>query len=163
MQFSIRPVRSADAQEIAAIYRPIVEETTISFEELAPDAAEIARRIASISASHPWLVAQDDGGIAGYAYASRHRERSAYRYSVDVSVYVAQEARGRGVASALYKALFTRLRELEFHRAFAGIALPNEPSVTLHQRFGFTPVGIYSEVGLKFGRWLDVYWCQRSV
>lgn len=163
MQLHIRAVRSGDAERIADIYRPIVEETTISFEEVAPDGAEIARRIAAGSQSYPWLVAEHDGTVLGYAYASRHRERSAYRYSVDVSVYVAQGARGRGVAGALYQALFARLRDLEFHRAFAGIALPNEASLKLHERFGFAPVGIYKEVGRKFGRWLDVYWCQRSL
>ena len=159
----VRPAALTDADALAAIYRPIVEATTISFEEVAPDGAEFARRLAHTMQTHPWLVAETERGVVGYAYASRHRERSAYRFSVDVSVYVAEHARGNGIATALYTELFKRLSALGFHRAFAGIALPNEASVQLHHRFGFEPVGIYKEVGRKFGRWLDVYWCQKAI
>lgn len=163
MQFTIRPAALTDAHDFAAIYRPIVESTTISFEEEAPDAPEFSRRISAVTTLYPWLVAQDARDVFGFAYASRHRERSAYRYSVDVSVYVAQDARGHGIATALYEALFACLHELGFHRAFAGVALPNDASVRLHERFGFEPVGIYKEVGFKFGRWIDVYWCQKAL
>lgn len=163
MQFQLRPVSAGDAAQIAEIYRPVVEETTISFEEIAPDAAEISRRIAEIAAFYPWLVAESGGDVLAYAYASRHRERPAYRYSVDVSVYVSERSRRCGVAAALYEALFTQLRESNFHRAFAGIALPNDASVKLHERFGFEPVGVYEEVGRKFDRWLDVLWCQKTI
>jgi L-amino acid N-acyltransferase YncA len=163
MQFTIRAAHLSDAGSIAAIYRPLVECTAISFEEAAPDGPEMARRLAEITRHYPWLVAQQDGALLGYAYANRHRERAGYRYSVDVSVYVAQDARGKGIGSALYGALFKELRTQDFHRAFAGIALPNDASVALHHRFGFEPVGVYKEVGFKFGKWLDVYWCQRSI
>ena len=160
---TIRAVTLDDASSVAEIYRPVVEQTTISFEETAPDAAEIARRIASITASYPWLAACAGGRVLGYAYAGQHRERAGYRYSVDVSVYVAQDARGRSVGTLLYARLFEILRERKFHRAFAGITLPNDASVALHRRFGFREVGIYHEVGYKFGRWLDVMWCERAI
>lgn len=163
MHYSIRAATIDDAAAVAEIYRPIVESTTISFEETAPGADEIARRIHETTRTHPWLIAQSGEGVAGYAYGSRHRERSAYRYSVDVSVYVAQTARRCGIGAALYEALFVRLRELGFHRAFAGIALPNEASIRLHRRCGFEPVGIYKEVGRKFDRWLDVSWWQKAL
>lgn len=163
MRYSIRPVTPDDAPAVAEIYRPIVESTTISFEETPPDAAEIARRIQETTRTYPWLVAQSGEGVVGYAYGSRHRERSAYRYSVDVSVYVVQTARRCGVGAALYEALFARLRDLGFHRAFAGIALPNEASIALHRRLGFEPVGVYKEVGRKFGVWLDVSWWQKTL
>jgi phosphinothricin acetyltransferase len=164
MQAVIRPVELSDAAAIAAIYRPIVDSTIISFEEDAPGTEEMSRRIAAITAaSYPWLAAEKDGQVKGYAYACRHRERAAYRYSVDVSVYVAQDARNAGIASALYETLFAQLAQRGFHRAFAGIALPNQASIALHRRFGFEPVGIYKEVGRKFDRWLDVSWWQKAL
>lgn len=163
LNVTLRPVCAHDAKAIAVIYQPIVESTSISFEDVAPDETEITRRIGQSAGTYPWLVAEIDGEVCGYAYASHHRERAAYRYSVDVSVYVAEHARGRGIASALYAALFERLTQLGFHRAFAGIALPNEASMAIHRRFGFEPVGIYREVGFKFGEWLDVYWCQKAL
>jgi phosphinothricin acetyltransferase len=163
MQTEIRTVRPDDAYGIAEIYRPIVETTTISFEEVAPGEREIAQRIAHVTQAYPWLVAECDGRLAGYAYASRHRDRAAYRYSVDVSVYVAAGARRSGIASKLYAGLFADLTRLGFHRAFAGVALPNDASIALHERFGFEPVGVYKEVGWKFGRWLDVAWWQKAL
>jgi L-amino acid N-acyltransferase YncA len=160
---AIRSAGTEDAHAIAEIYRPIVESTAISFEETAPDDAQMARRIAETTAAYPWLLAESNGAVFGYAYAGRHRERSAYRYSVDVSVYLAEEARGRGIGSALYAELFKQLQQRGFHRAFAGIALPNEASIALHRRFGFELVGVYKEVGRKFDRWIDVAWWQRAV
>lgn len=160
---AIRAATYDDAEAVAAIYRPLVTETTISFEEEPPDAQEMARRIAHTTDSYPWLVARRDGAIAGYAYAHRHRERSAYRFSVEVSVYVAQEARGKGIARALYSELFARLSERGFHNAFAGIALPNDASVALHERSGFVKIGVFEEIGFKFGRWIDVAWYQRPL
>jgi L-amino acid N-acyltransferase YncA len=159
----IRPVEPSDAGEIATIYRPIVECSTISFEEHAPDEREMARRIAHVTQTYPWLVAVQGERLAGYAYASRHRERECYRYSVDVSVYVAPHARKAGIARALYETLFIRLAQLGFHRAFAGIALPNDASLALHRACGFEPVGVYKEVGWKFGSWVDVAWFGRAL
>ena len=159
----IRLATSADAEAIAAIYRPIVAATAISFETVPPDAAEIARRIAATLEIAPWLVYQDGSGIAGYAYGSRHRERAAYQWSVDVSVYVGEGSRRRGIGSTLYQALFPLLRLQGFYAAHAGITLPNPASVALHEAVGFRPVGIYRGVGYKLGAWHDVGWWQLSL
>ncbi|MFY9718674.1 MAG: arsinothricin resistance N-acetyltransferase ArsN1 family B [Candidatus Cybelea sp.] len=159
----IRSATPNDAHALAEIYRPIVEHTTISFELEAPNEAEMRARIVQIAPPYPWLVAVDGGRVSGYAYASRHRARAAYASSVDVSVYVDDVARGKGIGRALYGALFTELAQTgAFHRAFAGIALPNDSSVAFHKSFDFELVGIYREVGFKFGRWIDVAWWQRS-
>ncbi len=163
MEVSVRQAAVTDAQAIAEIYRPVVESTTISFEVTAPNDAEIARRIVETMRAYPWLVAEHGPNVVGYAYASRHRERPCYRFSVDVSVYVAPGARRRGLARLLYTQLFARLSREGFHRAFAGITLPNDASVALHRGLGFEPVGVYKEVGRKFEQWLDVSWWQRAL
>jgi phosphinothricin acetyltransferase len=143
---------------MAAIYAPIVRDTTISFEVEPPTPQEMARRIATTLATHPWLVAEQEGRVIGYAYAGRHRDRAAYRWSVDVSAYIDERARRSGAGRALYEKLIAILKRQGFHAAFAGIALPNEPSVGLHEAAGFRPVGIYKEVGFKQGQWRDVGW-----
>jgi phosphinothricin acetyltransferase len=157
----IRSATAADAAAILAIYAPIVRDTIISFETEVPTVHEIADRIDTTLKTHPYLVAEVSGVMAGFAYASQHRARSAYRWSADVTVYVAAEARRLGVARALYGRLLPMLAERQFHAAFAGIALPNPASVGLHEAMGFVPVGIYREVGFKFGQWCDVGWWQR--
>jgi L-amino acid N-acyltransferase YncA len=147
-----------DAAACAAIYAPHVVPGPASFEEQPPDAGEVARRIRS---AHAWLVAEDgDGTIAGYAYAAPHRDRAAYRWAVDVAAYVADGHQGRGVGRALYAALLADLRERGFKTACAGIALPNDASVALHERSGFEPVGVYRQIGFKAGKWRDVGWWQ---
>jgi phosphinothricin acetyltransferase len=151
---------SRDAAACAAIYAPHVEGSPVSFEERAPDAAEMAARIRRYAASHAWLVAERGGEVVGYAYATAFNERPAYRWSASVSVYVAEEARGQGVGRALYEALFERLRERGFHMACAGITLPNEASVGLHESLGFERAAQLKEVGHKFGRWLDLVFVQ---
>ena len=113
--------------------------------------------------NYPYLIATKDNAVIGYAYASQHRTRAAYRHSVDVSVYIAKSARRCGVGRQLYEQLFAELANQRFHAAFAGIALPNESSVALHEAMGFVPVGIYKGVGRKFGRWHDVGWWQRLI
>lgn len=132
----------------------------ISFELKAPDEAEMARRMAAYSASHAWLVAEVDGAVAGYAYGSPHRERAAYASSCDVAVYVDPAHARQGLGRALYAELLPLLAA-RYHAAFAGIALPNEASIGLHQAMGFVPVGVYREVGWKLGGWRDVGWWQR--
>jgi L-amino acid N-acyltransferase YncA len=161
----IRDASACDAAAVAVIYRPIVERTTISFELDAPSEAEMRSRMVEITRHYPWLVAIDDRKrITGYAYASPHRKRAAYASSVDVSAYVDEAARRHGIGRALYTELFARLVQTGmFHQAFAGIALPNDASIAFHQRLGFEPVGIYREVGYKFGRWIDVSWWQREI
>ena len=157
----IRLATPQDAGAIDAIYDPVVAETAISFEEEPPGAAVMAQRISEGSAFAPWLVdAEAQGRVQGYAYASKHRDRAAYRWSVDVAVYVAPDQRGRGVGRALYTSLFALLRLQGFCAAHAGIALPNPASVALHERMGFKPVGIYRAVGYKLGVWRDVGWWQ---
>jgi L-amino acid N-acyltransferase YncA len=159
----IRFARVEDAAEITAIYRPYVEGTVISFELTPPDDADMAGRIARVIAELPWLVCEEAGAIVGYAYASRHRDRAAYRWSVDTSVYVHEAQRRRGLGHALYTELLVRLRDQGYYTAYAGITLPNAASVALHERFGFEPVGIYRKAGFKLGRWWDVGWWQKPL
>lgn len=155
----IRLARVDDAAEIAAIYRPYVTDAVTSFEIEAPSAAEMASRIESTLSFAPWLVwTGAGGGPIGYAYASRHRERAAYQWSVDVTVYIHAEHHRRGVGRTLYAALFTLLRLQGFYTAHAGVTLPNPASVALHESLGFRPVGVYPAVGWKFGAWRDVGW-----
>jgi L-amino acid N-acyltransferase YncA len=149
-----------DATACAAIYAPFVTDGWISFELDPPDEAEMARRMAKYAESHGWLVAERDGTVAGYAYGSPHRERAAYASSCDVAVYVDPAHARRGIGRALYGELLPLLAQ-RYHAAFAGIALPNEASIGLHEAMGFTPVGIYREVGWKCGGWRDVGWWQR--
>ncbi len=156
--FSLRPASPSDGSAFAAIYGPIVRDTAISFETEPPSAEVMAERVARLLPTHPWIVAEWDGRILGYAYAGPHRERPAYRWSVDVTPYVHEDARGQGVGRALYGALIAILGLQGFRSAFAGIALPNPQSIGLHQAMGFEPVGTYRDVGFKFGRWRDVSW-----
>ncbi len=156
----IRPATLSDAAQIAAIYAPYCDETPISFELSAPSEEEIAARISRIGARYPWLVLEDEGAIAGYAYGSQHRERAAYQWSVDVTVYVSPRFHRRGVGRALYTTLFRMLALQGFYRAHAGITLPNAGSVGLHEAMGFEPVGVYRNVGYKLGKWHDVGWYQ---
>lgn len=157
-------IRNADPQRdaaaCAAIYAPHVEGSPVSFEERAPDAGEMAARIERYAATHLWLVAEREGEVAGYAYATAFNERPAYRWSTSVSVYVGEGARRRGVGRDLYEALFERLRERGFRMACAGITLPNEASVALHEGLGFERVGVNREIGWKAGAWRDVAWYQ---
>jgi L-amino acid N-acyltransferase YncA len=155
----IRPADVDDAAGIAAVYRPYVTDSVASFETVAPDAAELARRMLA-PPRLPWLVACRDGGVVGYAYAGRHRSRDAYRWAVDCSVYLAADERGAGTGRALYGRLLPELSGLGYVSAYAGIALPNPASVGLHTALGFTPVGTYRAVGFKAGRWHDVGWWQ---
>jgi phosphinothricin acetyltransferase len=158
--YGIRLVTETDAGAIAAIYRPLVETTAISFETVAPSAEDMARRIGATTATHPWLVCERGGQIAGYAYASPHRTRAAYRWSVDTSVYVAADHHRAGVGRSLYVSLFAILAAQGFVSAYAGIALPNPASVGLHEAMGFEPIGVYRQVGFKHGAWHDVGWWQ---
>ena len=159
----VRDATPDDAAAIRDIYAPYVTDTIVSFEETPPDADEIARRIAAIAPDYPYLVAEAEGQVIGYAYASQHRTRSAYRSSVDVTVYVAPDRQRGGIGRALFARLLPAAAARGYHAAFAGIALPNAASVGLHEAMGFTPVGIYREVGRKFDAWHDVGWWQRRL
>jgi len=159
----IRLASPNDASTIADIYRPAVTERATSFELEPPDAAEMARRIEKLAGRLPWLVAERDGVVLGYAYASPHRERAAYQWSVEVSAYVDGAVRRAGVARGLYTSLFALLSMQGYCNAYAGITLPNEASVGFHLALGFVPVGTYHSVGYKQGRWHDVMWLERSL
>jgi L-amino acid N-acyltransferase YncA len=156
----IRLAREDDATPILAIYAPLVRETAISFEVEPPSPDELRRRIATTLETFPWLVAETDGFVAGFAYASLHRQRLAYQWAVDVSAYVHPDARRRGFGRALYRPLLALLTLQGFYGAFAGIALPNPGSVALHEAMGFEPVGVFRQVGYKLGAWRDVGWWQ---
>jgi len=154
MAVLIRLARAEDAAAIAAIYGPYVEDSWISFEEVAPDAAEVARRMSG--PIHPWLVAEEDGRIVGYASTSPMRDRAAYRWSVETGLYLIRDAQGRGLGRRLLSAHLDLLERQGFVTIVAGIALPNEASVALHETLGFALSGIERGVGFKRGRWIDV-------
>jgi phosphinothricin acetyltransferase len=153
----LRFVRPDDDGAIAAIYAPIVATTAISFEAVPPDMREMRRRIETHGAQHPWIVMSgDDDAAIGYAYAGAYRARHAYRFGCETTVYVAPESRGRGIGRRLYAALAALLREQGYRRAFAGVSLPNDASVALHEAQGYALAGIAHAAGYKFGRWHDV-------
>jgi phosphinothricin acetyltransferase len=155
----IRSATVADAQAVCTIYNHFILQTTVTFEEAAITPDEMAARIAAVAGRLPFLVAQLDGAVAGYACASPWKARSAYRHTVESSVYVAPGFAGMGLGSRLVQALLQDLRAREVHAVLAGIVLPNSASIGLHEAFGFTHVGQMREVGRKFGQWLDVgYW-----
>ena len=150
-----------DAGPCAEIYAPYVSDTVISLEEVPPTADELRGRMERITKYYPWLIAEDEGGAtAGYAYAGEHRERAAYRWAADVTVYLSPAFQRRGIGRALYTALFDLLVFQGVYVACAGVTLPNEASVGLHESMGFLPVGVYQRVAWKFGSWHDVGWWQ---
>lgn len=161
MDAVIRPAEVHDSVAIAAIYRPYVDQTHFTFEEVAPDAGEIALRIAN--PLHPWLVIEDDGGVIGYASSAPMRNRAAYRWSVETGIYLAQEAQGHGFGRRLLEAHLKLLEQQGFVTAIAGIALPNDASVALHEKLGFALVGVERGVGFKLGKWVDVGRWQRDL
>jgi L-amino acid N-acyltransferase YncA len=156
----VRDATPTDAEACAAIYAPYVTDTAITFETEVPTAREMAERIA---ASHAWLVLEAEGRVVGFAYGGPFRSRAAYRWSCEVSVYVEVGRRRSGAGRALYQALLTRLADRGFHTAVAGMTLPNDDSVALHQALGFEPVGTFRQIGYKHGEWHDVAWVQRPL
>ncbi|MBR0796836.1 N-acetyltransferase [Bradyrhizobium jicamae] len=155
----IRPAREADAAGVAAVYAPYVRDTAVSFEAEPPSATVMAERIAGTLATHPWLVADRSGEIVGYAYAGKHSQRAAYRWTADVTVYVGAQVRREGIGRSLYGVLLAALREQGFRSAFAEIVLPNPGSSRLHEAMGFKHIGTHMDIGFKLGRWHDIaYW-----
>jgi L-amino acid N-acyltransferase YncA len=163
MNHLIRPARKADATEILKIYTPYINNTAITFETEIPTIEEFTKRIETIQKHYPYLVCERDNQIIGYAYASQYRERSAYRYSIELSIYVDQKYRHQGIGTALYTHLFDTLQTYEFYTAYACITLPNESSIVLHQTFGFQEIGIFHHAGYKGGKWLDVIWMEKQL
>lgn len=161
---SIRDAVADDAAAIAAIYNHYVLTTSISFEEQAVTDSEMQQRIADIQRGGlPWLVAELDGVLVGYAYATKWRVRHAYRFSVESSVYLAPDIAGKGLGTALYQQLLERLSASGYHLVIGGVALPNAASVALHEKMGFEKVAQFREVGFKFGRWIDVGYWEKSL
>ena len=159
----LRLANEPDAPAIRAIYAPFCEDSVTSFELTPPTVEEMRTRIRSITAQYPWLVCVRNGEVCGYAYACAHRERAAYRWSVDVAVYIGEGQRRTGMGRALYTALFGILVRQGYFKAYAGVTLPNPASVGLHEAMGFTPVGVYRGVGFKLGAWRDVGWWQLAL
>lgn len=156
-EVSVRPATAADAEACRAIYEPYVRETAVSFETEVPTTQQVAGRIAH---AHVWLVAERDGEVIGYAYASEHRQRAAYRWTCETSVYVERGALRGGVGRALYRELLVRVRERGYRLALAGVALPNPASIGLHRSLGFVDVGVFHRIGWKLGAWHDVAWLE---
>jgi phosphinothricin acetyltransferase len=159
---TIRLATVADAEQVRAIYAPYCH-TPISFETEPPGVEEMRGRLARVLAQYPWLVCEQGGEVLGYVYARQHRERAAYRWSVDTTVYVRQGRQRRGVGRALYTSLLAVLPLQGYFNAYAGVTLPNPASVGLHEAMGFRPVGVYQQVGFKCGKWHDVAWYQRPL
>jgi phosphinothricin acetyltransferase len=161
---TLRDAAPADAAACAALYAPYVTGTAVSFEDVPPSPAEMARRIDAYGASHAWLVAELDGALVGYAYGSPYRPRPAYRWTAETSVYLGLDApRRTGAGRALYTALLERLAARGYRQVITGIALPNDASVGLHRALGFTEVGVERQVGWKLGAWHDLLRMQRSL
>ena len=160
---TIRTAQAEDAADIQAVYAPFVQETSVSFETVPPSVETMAARISSNLARHGYFVAQSDAGILGFAYASPYRPRPAYERTAEVSVYLAPQAQGRGLAQALYRALFAHLAARGFHTAVAIVTLPNPQSAQLHERCGFAHVGSLQDVGRKFGQWHGTAIYQRMI
>jgi phosphinothricin acetyltransferase len=159
----LRIANAADADSIRAIYATHVEHSAVSFETVVPDAGAMAARIGKLLPTHPWLVAVVDDRIAGYAYASPHRERAAYRWSVEVTAYVHADFHRRGVGRRLYSALRAVLKAQNYVNAFGIITLPNAASVALHEACGYRRCAIFRHAGYKFGAWHDVGWWQLQI
>lgn len=160
---NVRVARPEDGARVAEIYAPYVVETPITFETEAPSADAMSERIARTLARFPWLVWEEGGRISGYAYASEHRARAAYRWCVEVAVYVDAAAQRRGVGRELYRSLFPVLARQGLRNAYAGITLPNAASVGLHEEVGFERLAVYRRIGWKLGAWHDVGWWERSL
>ena len=158
MSFTVRPARDSDAAACLEIYAPFVRETAVSFEARVPSLEIYRGRILETLHRTPWLVGEAEGGVAGFAYATPHRERAAYQWSVEVTLYLAPQFQRQGLGRRLYAPLFHCLSAQGFYNAYAVITLPNPVSVALHEKLGFRPVGVFGKAGFKLGRWHDVGW-----
>jgi phosphinothricin acetyltransferase len=155
----IRPVNAADAQAICGIYNYYIANTVITFEEELISAGEMERRIRELTAKYPWFVREEAGEIVAYAYVNKWKERPAYRYAAELSIYVKSGKEGQGIGGELMAHLLEAVKKTEIHALVSGITLPNERSVALHEKFGFREIARFNEIGFKLGAWLDVgYW-----
>lgn len=163
MSFQLRFVQESDVAAIAEIYRPYVENTSISFEYDAPSSEEFLQRIRSTTAEFPWIVCLFDNEIIGYAYAISHRNRTAYQWAADVTIYFSETFHRKGLAKITYETLFSLLTLQGIHTLLAGITIPNEKSIGFHSSLGFKLLGTYTNIGYKFGKWHDTQWFQRPI
>ncbi|HKL80058.1 MAG TPA: GNAT family N-acetyltransferase [Mobilitalea sp.] len=159
----IRLAEENDSVSLLNIYSEFIRNTAVTFETAVPTVLEFSKRIRDVLESSPWLVCEINGENIGYAYASKHRERSAYQWSVDVTVYINPQYHRRHIATALYIALIELLKIQGYYSAYAGISLPNLNSEGFHESFGFKPVGVFHNVGFKFGEWRDVKWFELTI
>ncbi|MGH2642978.1 MAG: GNAT family N-acetyltransferase [Chitinophagaceae bacterium] len=159
----IRLIQTGDYSAVLNIYGPYVQNTAISFEYDIPPLSEFSKRIENITSFYPWLVAEIDNHIVGYAYASKHRSRNAYDWSVESSVYLLENYHRMGIAKELYTKLFEPLRLQGIVNVYAGITLPNIKSESFHAAMNFKPVGIYHKVGYKNNQWHDVLWMELAL
>ena len=163
MDCNVRPVSVTDAQAILRIYRPYVENTAVSFEEKSPDVSEMRKRITTITQSYPWFVCETGHELLGYAYATSFRARAAYRFTTEVTIYLADNVKGTGVASRLYQTLLDDLASRGFYTAIAVVTEPNPASEKFHQKLGFRKIGVFESVGHKLGRWHNTGWWQKHL
>jgi L-amino acid N-acyltransferase YncA len=158
-RLTIRPARIDDGAAVADVYAPYVLKTAVSFEVEAPSAAVMGERIDTTIVTHPWLIAESGRAVVGFCYAGKHSQRAAYRWTVDVTIYVKEDIRRSGVGRSLYAVLLETLRRQGFRSAFSEIVLPNDGSIRLHETAGFRNIGVHKDIGFKFGRWHDIeYW-----
>lgn len=163
MNKKIRLATEADSTSVLEIYAPFVKDTVISFEYEVPTVSEFSKRMDNIQKKYPWLICEVNDNIVGYAYASQFNGRAAYDWSVDFSIYIKPEYHKKKIGKALYTALSQLLRLQGYCNAYAGVTLPNIKSESLHESFGFKPVGVYHNVGFKFGNWYDVKWFELEI
>jgi phosphinothricin acetyltransferase len=155
----MRPVTVDDAEAICGIYNPYIRDSAITFEEDPVSPGEMEGRIRGVTASYPWLVHEEGGEVVGYAYINQWKARAAYRFSSEISIYIKGSCRRRGIGSGLLGSLLEEVRKTSLHSIVAGVTLPNEASVGLHEKFGFKKIAQFNEIGFKLGKWLDVgYW-----
>jgi L-amino acid N-acyltransferase YncA len=163
MPVDLRLAEPHDAAAILSIYAPYCTASNVSFEIVAPSREQMADRIAQVSTNYPWLIAESAGQVTGYVYATRFRERAAYRWTTEVAVYVAPSSQRRGIGRSLYQALFSILGAQNYRKVIAGITVPNQASISLHESVGFRHVGTFPGVGHKGGEWLSVGWWQKDL
>lgn len=161
--YNIRTINIEDAEKVLAIYAPYILNSNISFEYVVPSIKDFKQRIETVTKEYPWLVCEYDGKILGYAYGGQHRGRTAYKWSVESAIYMAEDFCGKGVGKLLYQTLFERLKEQGYVNVFAGMTLPNEKSVRLHTALGFEMIGVFKNIGYKNNQWHDVQWMQLNL
>lgn len=159
----IRPVQIQDTKAILDIYAPYILNSAFTFETTVPSEQEFAERINTYTQKYPWLIAEDDGKIIGYAYAGKHRDREAYQWCVESSVYVLDEYHGKGIAHHLYNRLFELLKQFGYINVYAAITLPNSKSISFHTKMGFEHFTTFKNIGYKLGKWHDVAWMVKVI